>query len=121
MSRFLKFILIVAPFVAMNFFSLLFLVLAPTDAEAVSVEIPLFSSLSAVSSVLIVTWASGFWRRWWFPVSFTLVPLIIFADFVVASIFGIRPLLITLSCIVTLSVYGSVKSVTYNKASNPSP
>lgn len=118
MSRFLKFILIAAPFVVVYFFSLLFVVLGLSDAEAVSLEIPLLALLSAVISVLIVTWASGFWGRWWFPVSFALVPLMIFSDFIVSSALGIRPMLIALSCIVTLSVYGSVKCVIHNKVVN---
>lgn len=62
------------PFVVVYFFSLLFIVIGLSDAEAVSLEIPLLASVSAVFSVLVITWASGFWGRWWFPVSFALIP-----------------------------------------------
>lgn len=116
MSRFLKLIFIAAPFVVVYFFSLLFIVIGLSDAEAVSLEIPLLASVSAVFSVLVVTWASGFWGRWWFPVSFALIPFTIFLDFIVSSTIGVRPMLVTLSCIVTLSVYGTVKGVTHNKS-----
>lgn len=115
MSRFLKLIFIAMPFVVVYFFSLLFIVIGLSDAEAVSLEIPLLASVSAVFSVLVITWASGFWGRWWFPVSFALIPFTIFLDFIVSSTLDVRPMLVTLSCIVTLSVYGAVKGVTRHK------
>lgn len=117
MVRFIKFVLIAAPFVVIYFFSLLYVVATGlTETETTNSLAPVLAAVTAVFSVLVVTWASGFWGRWWFPVLFGLAPLIIFADFLVAATLGVRPMAITITCVIVLSVYGSVRARAGNKA-----
>lgn len=116
MKRLLKFLFIAAPFVVVYFLSILMLILGLTDKEAASVGIPVIASICAIASVLIVTWASGFWGRWWFPISFALVPFLIFIDLIVSSAIGIQPMLITLACLLVLSIVGTLKEAAHNKS-----
>ncbi|MDM7862296.1 hypothetical protein QTP81_16940 [Alteromonas sp. ASW11-36] len=109
LMRFLKFVFIAAPFVAVYFFSLIVFFLALTDAEDVGFGRIAISVLVAMSSVLIVTWACGFWGRWWFPVLFASLPIIVLIDFLISATVGAPPLVMTVLSFFVLSTIGLFK------------
>ncbi len=111
MIRLLKFIFIVAPCVTVYFFSLLVVLMALSDAEGGRVGVLLLALSIAVLAVLATTWAAGFWGRWWFPATFMVLPFVVFVDFILSSILGIPPMVLTVCCFVVTSVIGSMKRV----------
>lgn len=103
LKRLLKFVFIAAPFVVIYFFSFVAFIVALSDYESPPFHAA-FPFLVAAISVAIVTWASGFWGRWKFPVLFVCLPLFVFTDFIFSGAVGIPPMVLTVIICIIYSV-----------------
>ena len=103
LKRLLKFLFIAAPFVVIYFFAFVAFIVALSDSEGpmFHAAVPFFI---AAISVAIVTWASGFWGRWKFPVLFVCLPIFVFTDFIFSGAVGIPPMVFTVIICVIYSV-----------------
>lgn len=103
-GRLLKFIFIGTPFVVIYFFAALYTIVAMSDVEATEFYRPLLSLGVSLISVVIVTWACGFWGNWKFPLLFIFLPFVVLFDFIVSGAVGLPPMVATLAVVVVYSV-----------------
>lgn len=106
LKRLLKFVFIAAPFVVIYFLAFVAFIVALTDYERTPFRAG-FPLLVAAISVAIVTWATGFWGRWKFPVLFVCLPIFVFTDLIFSGAVGIPPMVFTvIICIIYSALTG---------------
>ncbi len=86
------------------FLAVLYMLVFFMDAEADDIMQPVYAFLTAVMSVVIVSWAGGFWGNLKFYVLFIMLPVVILFDFLISSAIGLPPMSITVVAVIIYSI-----------------